>query len=473
MALSGVRARLDLALLLILAFGLVVRLAWLAYMDAVPVSDAESYFRLASNLANGIGYEEFGRPTAYWPVGYPATLAIPFELFGPDVWSGEAINVLASLAVIALTYVLGRQLHGRRAGLLAAGLMAALPSQIFYNSVLISEPLFTASFLGATVLAVAALAEDQLESDLRRMLAPAASVPALGFFLPAIDEMRVLAIAGLLAIVVVVLLGFRNSDRAMLYWAGAGLLTGYALLIRPTAIVLLPAVLLAIFLLDGRRLSAGALKSLGVYALVTAAVIMPWVARNWSDIGAGTTLATNGAVNLMVGNHDGATGCWSFDFENQLYVMAIQDEAEREREALREVWRFVRDDPLQALSLLPRKFDCMWQSDSASIAYWNSYSQPDRPGATASALLTFGADWYYYGLLALAAIGIPAWWRTDARRLLPVFIVALTALYYLVFFGDDRFHQPLLPFFAVWAACGLLVVPRWLRERWDLDSTES
>jgi hypothetical protein len=165
----------------------------------------------------------------------------------------------------------------------------------------------------------------------------------------------------------------------------------------------------------------------------------------------------------MVGNHDGATGCWSYDYENQLYVMAIQDEAKREREALREVWRFVRDDPLQAMALVPRKFDCMWQSDSASISYWNSYAQPDRPGATAAALLTFGADWYYYGLLTLAVIGIPAWWRKDARRLLPFFIVVLTALYYLVFFGDDRFHQPLLPFFAVWAACGLLFIPRWLK----------
>ena len=76
----------------------------------------------------------------------------------------------------------------------------------------------------------------------------------------------------------------------------------------------------------------------------------------------------------------------------------------------------------------------------------------------------------YWGVMALAAVGLPAWLsRRDRRKgLLVAVAAAWTLLFIVVFFGDSRFHFPLMPIFCLWAGASATAWPtRPPGERWS------
>jgi hypothetical protein len=84
-------------------------------------------------------------------------LSLQFALLGPlfgyGTLSAEPFNLLCYLAVIALTLLLGREVGGPRAGLLAAGAVALWPTLLLHTLQLLKDPLFIAGAL-ALVLCV-------------------------------------------------------------------------------------------------------------------------------------------------------------------------------------------------------------------------------------------------------------------------------------------------------------------------------
>src|SRR6266571_4893833 len=91
------RGRLALAAVLVLAFA--VRLAW-AFALRIDMRgkfllDASVYDLLARHLANGKGYVGYlGRPTAFFPPGYPAILGAAYWLFGDGLATAWTMNAL-------------------------------------------------------------------------------------------------------------------------------------------------------------------------------------------------------------------------------------------------------------------------------------------------------------------------------------------------------------------------------------------
>ena len=61
----------------------------------------------------------------YMPA-YPLLVALSFELFGLGVWQARLVSVFCGWLVLMLIYLLGRQLHGVMAGLVAATLWVTL-----------------------------------------------------------------------------------------------------------------------------------------------------------------------------------------------------------------------------------------------------------------------------------------------------------------------------------------------------------
>lgn len=74
-------------------------------------------------------------------------------LFGHGTLSAEPFNLLCYLAVVGLALLLGREVGGRRAGLLAAGAVALWPTFLLHTLQLLKDPLFIAGAL-ALVLCV-------------------------------------------------------------------------------------------------------------------------------------------------------------------------------------------------------------------------------------------------------------------------------------------------------------------------------
>lgn len=238
----GERARTFLAAhpdaLAIGTVALVAAAIRVAFAFRVPVfmlRDSISYFLPAWDLLNGLGFDLSVRRT---PV-YPWFLAGAMSLFGEELLAIAFAQHLLGLGSAVLVYLLGRQLFGRAAGLLAA-LVTALN-----GALLISE-----HYLMPEVL--------------------------------------------LIALLLLTLLAFLHALRTERHrwFATAGLLLGVTLLCKPVAQVLIPVFPMAAALAYGsarRAVVPGLLIGAGVVA-----VMAPWMLRNTLVHGSPTTAGALG-----------------------------------------------------------------------------------------------------------------------------------------------------------------------------------
>ena len=149
------------------AFGL--RLLWLLYAKAAPptswlgVGDQYSYWYYGNEIAAGRGYVSYvtHQPTAYYPIGYPALLAVLFfavehaHLPGDlMLWAG-LMHVVFATATVALVFFIGRRVFNPTVGLIAAGLLAVFPNAIYQVTTLQLETTFI--FLSTSALAIIVL----------------------------------------------------------------------------------------------------------------------------------------------------------------------------------------------------------------------------------------------------------------------------------------------------------------------------
>lgn len=153
------RERWLLAAIVVLAA--VLRIAWVAYAARDPQGfhDPTFYYVYAARIADGAGYTQLdGSPTAYYPVGYPAALGGVFALVThtpiPDnlTLTNAYFQVFLGVATVWLVYEVGRRLFGASAGLLAAFWTAVFPNLIYHTGAFLTETLF--NFVTMAALAV-------------------------------------------------------------------------------------------------------------------------------------------------------------------------------------------------------------------------------------------------------------------------------------------------------------------------------
>lgn len=134
--------------LLVLLFG---RIAGFPLQDpdegryaAIPLAMLAQGDWLTPTLA-GVPYFE-KPPLFYW------LIAASFEFFGASAFAARFVSALAALATVAMTYGFGRHVFGRRAALLAAGMLATAPLFFILSQAAVIDMLLTACFT-ATMLA--------------------------------------------------------------------------------------------------------------------------------------------------------------------------------------------------------------------------------------------------------------------------------------------------------------------------------
>jgi 4-amino-4-deoxy-L-arabinose transferase-like glycosyltransferase len=136
------RRETYLILGLILAAGLVIRLICLPYIYAPFPADAQYYYHVAENIAEGRGVvtdyvwiyargvpDSLPMPAnGYWMPGMSLYLVPWFKLFGVGLIVGKLANVLLAVVFLALIWWVGRELTGSDgAALLGAALAAVDP----------------------------------------------------------------------------------------------------------------------------------------------------------------------------------------------------------------------------------------------------------------------------------------------------------------------------------------------------------
>lgn len=381
-------SRLSLWHILALALGL--RLGFILLATGAPLNDAGYYFAAARDLAAGKGYLLEGRPTAYWPVGYPFFLSLVFRLFGPHLLAARIIQALASCGLAALAFVLVRRVHGTRAGRLAALILALMPSQIAFPYLLYGETIFA-----------------------------------------------VLSLAG-----IILLAGDGGWKRA-----GAGLCFGAACYIRPEALFFPLLALTAQRGLSGRVRGVRLL----VQFLIIGAATAPWAARNTRLFQRPVWLSTNLGINLWMGNHDGATGGYGVTPEMEAAMAAAPNEADFDRLARRRAGEFILGHPGRFLRLAAAKVYLLWgkDMDAARESFMRvNYQAVGRgvKGLMAVSQLSYLAA----GLGALAAAVLLA--RRRRMDWLPVLMILYPTLLYALTTASPRYHFSGAVWLAVLAA---------------------
>ncbi len=429
-----------------LAVALVLRLLVILLLPLPPSSDARWYFDRALELLETGRFAEQGISTAYWPVGYPAFLALVLAPVGDEPLLGQLANVALALALIALLYRWCMQLWGDwRVACTAAWMLALYPNHIAYTGILMTEPLYAVLILSTVVVA--------------------------------------------------------QSQRLRWRWLCAGVLAGLATLVKAQTLLFAP-LLLALLAYVGRngreRDAARAARPWLVAMICMAATVLPWTARNAVVMGALVPVSTNGGTALLLGNNDDMY--WgqvkAYVEETPLvrarrFTVADQVQADQRARALALNW--IAQHPGQFLTLMPLKACHQWCVDGdAEWAFQNTYADYPQQASWFRAVRVFNQIYYLLLMgLCLWAL-VPYWWRRQRNRavaaaqkltgklsaqylaramrprrhdlrhaVLPLMFLYFTALA-MVFFGLARYRFHLMPLVIAYAAA-LLV--HWAQRR--------
>jgi hypothetical protein len=190
-------------------------------------------------------------------------------------------------------------------------------------------------------------------------------------------------------------------------------------------------------------------------------LLVPWMARTSLQFDAPVLLTTRTGTALLVGHGPGASGGPDLDSYYALAerfrdVREPQRAVEIDRAAFRAAREEVLDDPVGDLRLVPKKLAWLYGHDPAwsigRIAFIRLSVRPLSYDVIRSL-----ADVYYYvviaGVLLTLLPGRPAA-SHNGYLILVGLIVLWSFMFGFLFFGDDRYHMPLLPAFCLLAAAG-------------------
>jgi hypothetical protein len=439
----------DLLFAVSLFAGAFVLRLWAASAFASePVWDGQYYDFGAHRIAAGHGYSDDRmvaghlewHPWCHYPVGYSAVLGFVYWVFGAS-WLVAAIfhSVVGALLAV-VTWAVARHAMSAFRARLAGIIVGAYPGLILYGALYMTEPLAALGTMTAFWLAV---------RDRR---------PMRGLILGAIA-------------------------------------LGISALVRPQALLCAPFLALVLRKPNVRALAMPALAACAL-ALMP---VLPWTARNCKVMDGCALVSTNAGWNLAIGSFPRATGRFE-TLHSEDGCRDVTGQVQQDRCWFSLGVAAIEKNPGHWLKLVPAKLGFTFDHESFAVEYlhqgrpslwpepvrasWRDFtSTAFRILATFAAfgtigfprgrgklvqgglavviglLLLFGAqaDAPTFWPLVLAACIVP--WLplpgAPASRpalLLPVALLATTALTHAIFFGEDRYHMVVVPALAILAA---------------------
>ncbi len=403
--LGAVRAWLLLTLVC-----LAVKGAWVLLVRVTPSGDYATFWGYANALASQPVLEG-GRYMALFPhiFGYSSFLGWFIRLLGPGELLAQGLNVLLSACSGSLMFLLGRRWWGLAAGIAAYLLWIACPSQTIYNSLVLSEPLYTALLLAA-------------------------------LFLLTVEEQR--------------------WRRCVLLGAAAGGVLRWFNGVRPIGAVVIIALLIWRFLLKPeellsrqarRRWLALLAALLAVYAL-SGSLWQAHLARRL-----GEEPSTTPGYSILVGFNERSGGAWNQEDSQLLFSLSNAPGAtaqQAQEGALAAAKDRIFSGKIALLPLLRDKLRAFLGYDHTCVGYVNSVVRHTK-------LFALACNGFYYAALVLAGAGLVRLWRGRVRSailLLPLYVLGLTCAQMLVEVAG-RYHYSLIPVLLLLGQ-GALFTPR-------------
>jgi hypothetical protein len=393
--------------------------AAILFLAVEPTSDAGWYFDRAIALTAGDGYSEGGLPTAFWPPGWPMTLAVLFKLFGSSLLVAQIFNLACSVGSAWFTLDLGRRLfHSEIAGRAGLLLLAIYPNSIGYVPLVMTEVFYT-----------------------------------------------MLLLAGCWLLVV-----YRSTSARIF----AGLVFGVATLVKAQSMLVIPIIFGIEALREQFELKTAITASIKATFVIAIAflVVLPWSYRNYRVFGDWVLVSTNGGLTLLTGNNPSARGDYT---QNDPLVTSIKrtvaTQLLADKEAQHRALQWIKENPGRFVALMPLKLFRLWAPDGESEwAFQTGYGAYDSESVWFRIVRYINQLYYVCLLFGFAWAGLILFGRKVRLSAAPIDWWALPyaiALYptavALIFSGQSRFHYPVMPFVAM--SCGWLLLHSKIRSK--------
>lgn len=391
---------------------LVVKGVWVLLVR-VPVSgDYAVFWGYAQSLAQSETIDG-GRYMALFPhiFGYSSFLSWFIRVLGPQPMLAQTLNVALSVCSGSLLFWLGERWWGLPAGISAYLFWIICPSQTMYNSLVLSEPLYTTLIL-------------------------------------------------LFLLLVTCLTRWSGSPRPLLlgvlWGAAAGLLLRWINGLRPIAAILLIASFLWVFLLRSDKLKDGGTRRLFLpfLAVMTAVYLVTgplWNAQITSRIG--EEPSTTPGYSVLVGFNPASGGRWNQQDSDTLFGYSGQPGASAQQAqvgAMEDAKARITSGEVDFIALFQQKVRTFLGSDNTCVGYSAAVLRHTE-------LFSGACNGFYYCIVLLSLAGAVQLWRRgagSAALLAPLYVLGLTAAQMLVEVAG-RYHYSLIPMLVLIAQAGL------------------
>jgi len=392
-------------LLLIVILAAVLRVGWALRQPAkLHYPDAKSYDMIARNFIDtGELVQGSSTRISRMPL-YPLYLSACYRLLGERYHVvARVVQALLGSLLCVLVFSFGKALFDQRTGLLAALVIAVYPFFVLFSGLLLTETFF---------------------------------ILALSLFLYLLLWLE------------------RNRSEPLLATAAvAGVVAGLAVLLKPSFLLFLPFVSLLWLTLAYRP--ARALAAIGVIALITAAIMIPWIVRNWTitERFVPTTLMVG--KSLYEGVYEQADGGPCMDkMPREVYGVS---EYEQNRLYLKMAFNVIKENPSRILALARVKFFRFWNLIPNSLDHQKLIYR----------LVSVS---FLVPILCFAVFGFIRAPLPLGQRLLLVSPAIYFTLLHMLFVSSIRYRVPVMPPIILLASVGFLAL---LGTRPQQDSSDT
>ncbi|AKA69886.1 glycosyltransferase family 39 protein [Clostridium scatologenes] len=300
----------------VIVLGLLASILWVTFVNTQPFSDFDYYYNLSVDIANGFPWGD-----TYTSVGYCIVLGGIFKLFGASILKAKIFNILLIfVSNICFISILDKLDIKERKKKIIFVLFVFMPNNIFYNSILATEVLFTTILLLITNIY------------------------------------------------------FGNAKFKYLW---IGILTGLNTMVKPFFIIFFFAIFLVDLLKEKKFMKS--MKNSFLVLLVSTLVISPWIYRNTKLVGQFTYVSNNGGIVLYINNNSqNNVGRWmaAEEVENSIvktdeYKSANMTQKNKMLSNAAKNW--IKDHPVQFVELgIKRLFNTYFVGDDILYSTYGS-----------------------------------------------------------------------------------------------------
>lgn len=395
--------------LILLCFG--IKLVAANIFHPTPVADYKTFYETAQSLAENYHYTVNPLYIALFShvFGYSEFLSFFFQVFGTGISVAVRLNVVLSVISMMCLYKIGKSLGGFPMAVISSVLWSVFPSQSFWNSFVLSEPLYTTELLLFWCLI---LKMEETQED---------------------------------------------KKKPVLFAVAAGIVLVLFQMSRTVGVIVVVALLITLFMVE---ISTVTKKKTLLVLLTIAVFVLGNRLADWHvESRIGTSTGGFSWYHVCVGMDESSGGKWNEQDWNRVLGNVnrfSQEGYEKPAAEAQKLEKLVAEQKIRNLSepfqLMKTKLKTLLGNDSSGIIIHLKYSEVSLKAKTCQKI-EFLTNSFYYMMVLLSILGGIIFLREKKGNVAFIFlyVIGLTMGHMLIEV-QERYHYSILAGFLVGAA---------------------